>query len=144
MWQIQTVGTVQCDCWLQLTEQTACDRYGLYEQCNVTTDCSLQNRQHVTDSDCMNSAMWLLTAAYRTDIMCQIQTVRTVQCDYWLQLTEQTACDRYRLYEQCNVTTDCSLQSSTSLLIRRSWWTCALVLSTGNLQTCNIKKYGII
>jgi len=59
------------------------------EQCNVTTYCScmnssLQNRQHVIDTG-------------------------TVQCDYLLQLyeqqlTEQTACDRYRNSAMCLLT----------------------------------------
>jgi len=96
----------------QLTGQTACDRYRnsamcllttdlrtaayrtdsmwqIQEQCNVptyyrSTNSSLQNRQHVTDTG-------------------------TVQCAYLLQLYEQqltgqTACDRYRNSAMCLLT----------------------------------------
>ena len=70
----------------------------------------------------MHKNVW--RTASITDSMWEIQTLRTVQCDYLL--------------------TDCSSTNSTFLLIQWSQWTRALVSSAGNLHTCNIQKYGTI
>ena len=70
----------------------------------------------------MHKNVW--RTASITDSMWEIQTLRTVQCDYLL--------------------TDCSSTNSTFLLIQWSQWTRALVSSAGNLHTCNIHKYGTI